>query len=50
MRRLFKVVVFLLVLAVLAFLAYAYAGPIFFASDFAPPEVEQRVPVVLELE
>lgn len=50
MRRLVKAVVYLLVLAVLAFLAYAYVGPIFFAADFAAPQSEVSAPVSLDLD
>lgn len=45
--RLFKFVFVLLVLAAIAFVAYAYLGPIFLPSDFVPP-VEQVVePITL---
>jgi len=46
----FRVIKWLLYLAVLAFIAltgYAYIGP-FFGADFAPPQSEIRQDVILE--
>lgn len=48
--RLILLVLALGVLAALAFIAYAYVGPIFFAEDFAPPVQEVIKPVTLEVE
>ncbi|NBD28986.1 MAG: hypothetical protein GVY31_02975 [Alphaproteobacteria bacterium] len=50
MWRLTKAVLVLVVLAALAFMAYAYIGPIFFAEDFAAPVDEVTKPVTLEVE
>ncbi|MBV7392991.1 hypothetical protein [Mameliella sediminis] len=47
MGRLIKWLFYLLVLGVLALIAYAYVGP-FFGADFSPPQSERRVPVQLE--
>ena len=48
--RLFKLLIFLLILGGLGLIAYAYVGPIFFPQDFAAPEVRVEEPVVLETE
>ena len=48
MWRLIKALFFLLVLGGIALVAYAYAGPLFFPADFAPPSDEIRVPVTLD--
>lgn len=50
MWRLIKYLFFLLVLAAIALVAYAYAGPIFFPADFAAPAQEVTAPVTLEVE
>ncbi len=50
MWRLIKALFFLAILAGLAFIAYAYAGPLFFPGDFAPPSSEVTRPVTLETE
>ncbi|SHE45606.1 hypothetical protein SAMN05444339_101415 [Loktanella atrilutea] len=47
MWRLIKALFFLAVLAALALIAYAYAGPLFFPGDFAPPTQEITQPVTL---
>lgn len=47
MFRIFKVLVFLLVLAVVGLAGYAYVGP-FFGVDFSAPQEETRVPVTLD--
>lgn len=47
--RLIKLLLALGVLAALAFIAYAYVGPIFFAEDFTPPVSEIVKPVTLEV-
>lgn len=48
MWRLIKVLLFLIVLAGAALVAYAYIGPIFFPADFAAPTQEVTRPVTLE--
>ena len=48
MWRLIKALFFLAVLGALALIAYAYAGPVFFPGDFAPPSQQVTRPVTLE--
>jgi hypothetical protein len=48
MWRLIKLLVFLTVFAAIGLIAYAYAGPIFFPGDFAPPTRQVIEPVILE--
>ncbi|WP_237062053.1 hypothetical protein [Loktanella sp. M215] len=50
MWRLIKALFFLAVLAALALIAYAYAGPLFFPGDFAPPTHAVTQPVKLGTE
>jgi len=50
MWRLIKALLFLIILGALALIAYAYVGPIFFPSDFAPPTEEVTRPVTIETE
>ncbi|WP_295311708.1 hypothetical protein [Roseobacter sp.] len=47
MGRIFKLIVFLLILGFIGLTGYAYVGP-FFGVDFAAPQNEVRVPVTLE--
>ncbi|SLN16995.1 hypothetical protein [Pseudooctadecabacter jejudonensis] len=47
MWRLIKFLFLLIVLAAIAFVAYAYLGPIFVPADFAPPVEEIIQPVTL---
>ncbi len=47
MWRLIKFLFVLLVLAAIAFVGYAYLGPIFMPNDFAAPVQEIVVPVTL---
>ncbi|XDA99697.1 hypothetical protein AB1M95_07275 [Sulfitobacter sp. LCG007] len=47
MGRLFKLLLFLLILAFVALVGYAYVGP-FFGADFSAPQQETRVPVILD--
>ena len=47
MWRLIKLLFVLIVLAAVAFVGYAYLGPIFTPSDFAPPTEEVVKPVTL---
>lgn len=49
LARLIKLVVYLVILAGLALVAYAYVGPIFMPEDFNPPVEEVRKPVTLDL-
>lgn len=44
--KLFKFLIFLAILGFIALVGYAYLGP-FFGADFAPAQVEQRIPVTL---
>lgn len=44
--KLIKFLIFLAIVGFLALVGYAYIGP-FFGADFAPPQVETRVPVTL---
>ncbi len=46
MARLAKYLAFLILLAAVALVAYAYVGP-WFGADFSAPAVEVRKPVVL---
>lgn len=50
MWRIIKVLVFLILLAAVALVAYAYVGPIFFPADFAPPSETMNLPVTLDAE
>ncbi len=47
MGRLFKLLIFLLVIGFVGLVGYAYIGP-FFGADFAPAQIETRQPVTLE--
>lgn len=47
MLRLFKLLVFLLVVGGIGLVGYAYVGP-FFGADFSAPQDEVRVPVTLD--
>lgn len=47
MWRLIKFLFVLVILGGLAFLAFAYLGPIFMPADFAPPVEEVVKPVTL---
>ncbi|SIT76793.1 hypothetical protein [Pontibaca methylaminivorans] len=47
MGRLFKFIIFLVVLAFVALVAYAYVGP-WFGVDFSAPQSEIRRPVTLD--
>ena len=47
MWRAIKVLFWLLVLAAIALVAYAYVGPVFFPGDFAPAQSQQTLPVTL---
>lgn len=46
--RLIKLLLVLAFLAGLAFIAFAYLGPIFLVDDFAPPIGEVTEPVTLQ--
>ena len=47
--RLFKWLFYLIILAFLVLVGYAYLGP-FFGADFAPPESELRQDIILNVE
>lgn len=47
MRRLIKFLIYLIILAGLGLVAYAYVGP-WFGVDFSPPQTEIRKPVTLD--
>jgi len=47
--KLFKLIGYLAVLAILALIAYAYLGP-YIGVDFSPEQTEIRKPVTLNLE
>jgi len=49
MWRLIKTLFILVLLAAVAFVAYAYAGPLFFPNDFAPPSTQITQPVTLDV-
>jgi len=44
--KLIKFLIFLIILGIIGLICYAYVGP-FFGADFAPAQVETRVPVTL---
>lgn len=46
MGRLIKYLIYLIVLAFLGLVAYAYVGP-YLGVSFAPPQTEKRAPVTL---
>ncbi|WP_172796225.1 hypothetical protein [Loktanella sp. 5RATIMAR09] len=48
MWRLIKTLLFLIIIAGLGLVAYAYIGPLFFPADFAAPSEEVTYPVTLE--
>lgn len=47
MFRIFKVLIFLLVLGFVGLSGYAYIGE-FFGADFSAPQTETRLPVTLD--
>lgn len=47
MGRLFKYLLYLIVLAAVGVVVYAYVGP-WFGADFSPPQGEVRIPVTLD--
>lgn len=47
MGWLIKWLFYLLILAALVLVAYAYVGP-YFGADFSPPQSERRLPVELD--
>ncbi|WP_227267931.1 hypothetical protein [Roseobacter weihaiensis] len=47
MFRLFKFLIFLAVIGMIALAGYAYVGP-FFGVDFSAPQTENRTPVTLD--
>ncbi len=50
MSRFWKFVLLLILVLVLAFLAYAYVGPWLTPEDFAAPQATVETPVTLETE
>lgn len=48
MGRLFKFLIYLIVLGSIGLVGYAYLGPFFFPANFAPPQTEIREPLTLE--
>ena len=48
MWRMTKAIFFLIVLAGLALIAYAYLGPLVFPGDFTPPNTQVTQPVTLD--
>ncbi len=47
MGRIIKWLIYLLIIGVIALIAYAYVGP-YFGADFSPPQTEVRQPVTLD--
>ena len=47
MGRVFKVLIFLVVIGFIGLVGYAYVGE-FFGANFSPPQSEVRVPVTLD--
>jgi len=47
MFRIFKVLIFLALIAFIGLAGYTYVGP-FFGADFSAPQTETRVPVTLD--
>ncbi|WP_187430070.1 hypothetical protein ROLI_023550 [Roseobacter fucihabitans] len=47
MSRVFKFLAYLIVIALIGLVGYAYIGP-YFGADFSPPQNEVRVPVTLD--
>lgn len=47
MARVLKWLLYLVILAFIALVAYAYIGP-FFGADFSPPSNEVRQEIILE--
>ena len=48
MWRFIKALLFLIIVAGIGLVAYAYVGPLFFPGDFAAPSEEVTRPVTLE--
>ncbi|MEL6451348.1 MAG: hypothetical protein AAFQ19_08810 [Pseudomonadota bacterium] len=49
MGRLFKLLIFLLIIGFIGLVGYAYVGE-FFGANFSPPQEETRLPVTLDVE
>ena len=45
--KLFKFLIFLMIIGFIGLVGYAYIGP-FFGANFTPAQVETRVPVTLD--
>ncbi len=50
MWRIFKALLFLLLVGAVALVVYAYVGPMFFPADFAAPQSETTKPVILDID
>ena len=48
MWRFIKAILYLIIIAAIALVAYAYVGPLFFPADFAAPTEEVIQPVTLD--
>lgn len=48
MWRFIKIILYLLIIAGIGLIAYAYIGPLFFPDDFAAPTQEVIRPVTLD--
>ncbi len=49
MGRIFKLLIFLLIIGFIGLVGYAYVGE-FFGANFSPPQQETRMPVTLDAE
>ncbi len=49
MGRIFKLLIFILIISFVGLASYAYLGE-YFGANFSPPQTETRVPVTLETE
>jgi len=49
MGRLFKLLIFLMIIGFIGLVAYAYVGE-YFGANFSPPQTEMRLPVTLDAE
>ncbi|MGB7241902.1 MAG: hypothetical protein WBC93_07440 [Sulfitobacter sp.] len=47
MGRIFKALIYLIIIGFIGLVGYAYVGP-FFGVDFSAPQSEMREPVVLD--
>ncbi|WP_420012186.1 hypothetical protein [Tateyamaria sp.] len=49
MGRIFKLLIFLVVIGFIGLVGYAYVGE-YFGANFSPPQSETRLPVTLDAE